>query len=224
MIIGMIWMWAAALALPWLLFFDLSHADEKHPTVLFCVESWPQGMSGNAYFIFVNLVLFYLFPLGIISLCYFFIWLRVWRRQLPDDSAVSRVELMHQRAKVSVLKMLIFVVAVFTISWLPLYSIFLRLKLGTGVIEGSAEESVLDLALPIAQWLGASNSCINPILYAFFNVKFRRALVTLFRGYEWTRQPTPHSEKPNVMILRKHLQNQIHACKIQSSDYDVTTL
>lgn len=26
---------------------------------------------------------------------------------------------------------------------------------------------------PLAQWLGASNSCVNPILYFFFNAKFR---------------------------------------------------
>ena len=92
---------------------------------------------------------------------------------------------MHQRVKVSVLKMLIFVVTSFTISWLPLYAIFLRLKLGPNVEDGSVEESVLDLALPIAQWLGSSNSCVNPILYAFFNFKFRQAPVALFRGHEW---------------------------------------
>ena len=219
----MIWTWAAVLALPWLLFFDLSHADEEQPSLVFCVENWPWEMNGNVYFTLVNFVLFYVLPLGIISLCYFFIWLRVWRRQLPDDSAVSRVELMHQRAKVSVLKTLIFVVALFTVSWLPLYAIFLRLKLGPGVVEGSVEESVLDLALPIAQWLGSSNSCVNPILYAFFNVKFRRALVTLFRGHEWTRQPTGQSEIPNVRTLRQHLQRQMHACKLKSSDCEVTT-
>ena len=152
-VILILWIWAATLALPWLLFFDLSHADEVRPSLIFCVESWPDGTDGNAYFVLANLLLFYLLPRGIISLCYFFIWLRVWRRPLPDDSAVSRVELIHQRAKVSVLKMLIFVVALFTISWLPLHAIFLRLKFGPHVIEGSVEESVLDLALPVAQWL-----------------------------------------------------------------------
>ena len=219
----MIWTWAGTLAFPWLLFFDLSHADEGQPSHVFCVENWPQGMNGNVYFILVNLILFYVLPLGIISFCYFCIWLRVWRRQVPDDSAMSRVELMHQRAKVSVMKMLILVVALFTISWLPLYAIFLRLKLGPGVVKGSVEESVLDLALPIAQWLGSSNSCVNPILYAFFNVKFRRALVALFSGHEWIRHPTANSEKPNVWTLRQHLQKQMRASNLKSSDCDVTT-
>ena len=222
-IIGIIWIWAGTLALPWLLFFDLTNADEGRPSLVFCVENWPRGMSGSAYFVLVNLVLFYLLPLGIISLCYYFIWLRVWRRQVPDDSAVSRVELMHQRAKVSVLKMLIFVVASFTISWLPLYAIFIRLKLGPHVMEGSIEESVLDLALPIAQWLGASNSCVNPMLYAFLNVKFRQALVALFRGHKWTRQPTLHFQKPKLQTLRQHLQQQANASTGKSSDCDITT-
>lgn len=35
--------------------------------------------------------------------------------------------------------------------------------------------------LPVAQWLGAANSCINPILYAFMNRKFRAGFWHLFR-------------------------------------------
>ncbi|CAG2058149.1 unnamed protein product, partial [Timema podura] len=35
---------------------------------------------------------------------------------------------------------------------------------------------------PIAQWLGSSNSCINPILYAFFNKKYRRGFVAIFKS------------------------------------------
>ena len=183
-VIGMIWAWAGTLALPWVLFFDLAYADEGQPSVVFCVESWPGESYRNAYFILVNLVLFYLLPLGIIVVCHVFIWLKVWRRQLPGDSAVSRVELLRQRVQVRVTKMLILVVVLFTISWLPLYSIVFRLKFGATVIEGSVEDTVSSLALPIAQWLGASNSCVNPVIYAFFNAKFRRALVALFRGLD----------------------------------------
>ena len=90
-IIGMIWTWAGLLALPWLLFFDMTLADEGRPSLVFCVESWPGDRNGNAYFIMANLILFYFLPLAIISLCYVCIWLRVWRRQLPDDSLRSNI-------------------------------------------------------------------------------------------------------------------------------------
>ena len=29
------------------------------------------------------------------------------------------------------------------------------------------------IIVPIAQWLGSSNSCVNPIIYCFFSKKFR---------------------------------------------------
>ncbi|CAG7832873.1 unnamed protein product [Allacma fusca] len=219
-VIALIWLWAAVLALPWLIFFDLSDPDPAHPSLQFCVETWPSVMTGNIYYLVVNLILFYVFPLGVISLCYFFIWLRVWRRHVPNDSHLSRIELIHQKAKVGVLKMLIVVVLVFSICWLPLYIIFTRIKL---TAAGEDEIGILALATPVAQWMGASNSCINPLLYAFLNVKFRRALFSLFGGYKWNRNPTPHYDRPNVLNLRK-LHSRLGTVKVHTSTYDVTEL
>lgn len=34
----------------------------------------------------------------------------------------------------------------------------------------------------MAQWLGSSNSCINPILYAFFNTKYRRGFMAVIKS------------------------------------------
>lgn len=64
--------------------------------------------------------------------------------------------------------------------------------------------------LPIAQWLGAANSCINPILYAFMNRKFRAGFRHLFRSCcsseddEWD-QPTTvlRSDDTREQMLRR---------------------
>ena len=82
--------------------------------------------------------------------------------------------------KVKVIKMLVVVVVVFSLSWLPLYLIFTRIKLGGEISQW--EDLVLSIATPIAQWLGASNSCINPILYAYFNQKYRRAFAAIIKS------------------------------------------
>uniref|UniRef100_A0A182TBN2 G-protein coupled receptors family 1 profile domain-containing protein n=1 Tax=Anopheles maculatus TaxID=74869 RepID=A0A182TBN2_9DIPT len=87
---------------------------------------------------------------------------------------------MQQKSKIKVVKMLVVVVILFVLSWLPLYVIFARIKLG-GALE-SSEEELLQIATPIAQWLGASNSCINPILYAFFNKKYRKGFAAIIRS------------------------------------------
>ena len=82
--------------------------------------------------------------------------------------------------------MLVIVVIIFTFSWLPLYAIFIHIKLGDRANFEEAEETLEDkivaIATPIAQWLGASNSCINPILYAFFNKKYRQGFAAIIRS------------------------------------------
>lgn len=46
----------------------------------------------------------------------------------------------------------------------------------------NSEEEFLQIVTPIAQWLGSSNSCINPCLYAFFNKKYRRGFAAIIRS------------------------------------------
>lgn len=76
--------------------------------------------------------------------------------------------------------MLVVVVILFVLSWAPLYIIFARVKLGAQA--DAWEEEVVAWATPVAQWLGASNSCINPILYAFFNNKYRRGFQAILQS------------------------------------------
>lgn len=147
-----------------------------------CTELWPTPESGNIYFVVAHLVMCYLFPLTLISVCYLLIWRRVCRRTVPGEphSRGGVVDLMIHRSKVKVIKMLLVVVVSFALSWLPLYVLFTRVKFG-GPLSSETEEAIIHALLPIAQWLGASNSCVNPILYAFFNRKFRigfKAIIT----------------------------------------------
>ena len=229
----LIWTWASVLAFPWIFSFGLLNADESEPSHVFCVETWPdQVVTGNVYFVAVNFVLFYIFPLSLISICYFAIWIRVHYRHVPaDTSSISNVDSIHQRAKASVIKTVVVVVVTFAISWLPLYAIFLRIKLVP--VELSAwEEKVLDLALPMAQWLGASHSSVNPFLYAIFNRKFRRAFFQLLRRRRERRVAVklcnsfhlPHEASRPSLILRSDaagykLENRKKLCKKQAATH-----
>jgi len=177
-IILLIWSAAACLASPSIIVFDIEKGYEEAPTWEFCTEQWPPEIDGSLYFLLANLFLCYLFPLSGISMCYVLIWFRVLRRNVPtEESANQNLTKIHRKAKVGVLRMLIVVVFVFLLSWLPLYLLFARVKLGSAFTNTEAE--LFEVLTPIAQWLGSSNSSINPILYAFLNVKFRRAFRAL---------------------------------------------
>lgn len=81
-----------------------------------------------------------------------------------------------------VVKMMVVVVVLFAISWLPLYVVFTIVKFGGDIEESSLKQEVLKFMAPFAQWLGASNSCINPVLYAFFNKKFRKGFYAIIKS------------------------------------------
>ncbi|CAD6233774.1 GSCOCG00007270001-RA-CDS [Cotesia congregata] len=179
MIIVVIWFIALTATSPWLLFFDLiKYGDD--PEMRFCVERWPRPQDGTLFFLIGNLLLCYVLPMILISLCYILIWIKVWRRNIPTDTKDAQMERIQQKSKVKVVKMLVVVVILFVLSWLPLYVIFARIKLGGEQAEW--EEEVQMIATPIAQWLGSSNSCINPILYAFFNKKYRRGFMAILKS------------------------------------------
>ncbi|KAK8382806.1 hypothetical protein O3P69_011388 [Scylla paramamosain] len=168
-IILVIWVFSLTITLPWAIYFTLEPIPKTDLSV--CTDRWPDEHSGNLYFVLANLVMCYLLPLTVISICYILIWRKVWRRKLPGERQDVGVAMMMHRSKIKVIKMLLVVVILFALSWLPLYVIFARLKLGVALTD--MENNFIHILAPIAQWLGASNSCINPILYAFFNDKFR---------------------------------------------------
>lgn len=175
-----IWFIAMMTMIPWAIFFDLVNIFTDAPEVKLCVEVWPDSLDGALFFLIANMVFCYILPMALITMCYVLIYIKVWKRNIPTDTKDAQMERMQQKSKVKVVKMLIAVVILFVLSWLPLYAIFARIKLGPPIEPW--EEEILPIATPIAQWLGASNSCINPILYAFFNKKFRRGFVAIIKS------------------------------------------
>ncbi|XP_030768167.1 neuropeptide SIFamide receptor-like [Sitophilus oryzae] len=180
LMIALIWSVSLTATIPWALYFDLVVIFTDAPDVQLCLEVWPEPMNGSLYFLVANLLFCYILPMILITMCYVLIYVKVWKRHIPTDTRDAQIERLQQKSKVKVVKMLVAVVILFVISWLPLYAIFARIKLGGEIAPW--EEELLPVATPIAQWLGASNSCINPILYAFFNKKFRKGFAAVLKS------------------------------------------
>lgn len=147
-----IWLFSLIVAAPWAVYFTLHPIDPKLPEMMLCEEDWPDETSEVTYFVIANLCLCYLVPLFVITACYLAIWLKVWKRSIPGSGETStsktgknlnlQMELVMQRSKLKVAKMMVVVVVIFVISWLPLYCVFARVKLGGPMESGSFEEKV----------------------------------------------------------------------------------
>ncbi|BES99711.1 receptor [Nesidiocoris tenuis] len=201
-----IWLLSLSITLPWALYFQLKPLEQGSQYLL-CLEAWPTPHSENVYFVVANLVMCYLLPLVLISICYLLIWKRVCKRSLPGEQH-AHGEQVIQRSKMKVIKMLMVVIILFACSWLPLYLIITRIKLGGQL--SPREEQFVHSFLPVAQWLGASNSCINPILYAFFNRKFRAGFKAILSSrsccstlrYDYSTQMTISSTHGNNTVRK----------------------
>ena len=167
-----IWIAAFAVLVPWAVYYKLTiwQPPTGNPMTL-CFEDWPQDGDEKHYFLGAIFLCCYSVPLVLIVACYFLIGLRVWKRRAPGAKNPS-LEIVH-KSKVNAVKMLAVVVVLFAFSWLPLYA--LRLKTLFGAPSSKEIQTILqDIVNPIAQWLGSSNSGMNPIIYFFFSKRYRR--------------------------------------------------
>jgi len=71
--------------------------------------------------------------------------------------------------------MLVIVFVTFGLSWLPLYVVGLRLSFASDEMEVTERTTLKTYVLPVAQWLGAANSAVNPFIYCYYSVMFRSA-------------------------------------------------
>ncbi|KAK4475999.1 hypothetical protein MN116_001233 [Schistosoma mekongi] len=125
---------------------------------------------GGQMFFLLFFLFGYLFPFVIICLLYICLILRL--RCGPSSKMAHSAEALRSKKRVT--HLVVTVVIVFSISWLPIHTIFL--------IQYYAKDPETDL-FRIIQILGNclayGNSSINPILYTFLSEKFRTAFLKL---------------------------------------------
>uniref|UniRef100_A0A3B3SDZ0 G-protein coupled receptors family 1 profile domain-containing protein n=1 Tax=Paramormyrops kingsleyae TaxID=1676925 RepID=A0A3B3SDZ0_9TELE len=145
---------------------------EDQPFVLpICRELWPQARLKQAY----NVVLFvalYCLPVTFNLTVGFLTGRRLW--SMPHNFSDSRSQVMYTarlKTRKKIAKMVVALVLLFAVSWLPLYVADLWID---RVLH--PPPWVLQLR-PFAQWLGLTNSSLNPFCYCFIGDLYRSARV-----------------------------------------------
>ncbi|XP_056312833.1 neuropeptide FF receptor 1 like 2 [Danio aesculapii] len=171
--------------------------DYNHTYPLFsCFENWANPQMRKVY----TTVLFahiYLIPLTLITLMYGRIGIKLYTTsvisgndqhdggqphtspQAPGGHQEGR-PLISQK-KIKVIKMLSIVALLFTLSWLPLWTLMLLTDYG-GLNEDELE-LLSGYVFPFAHWLAFSNSSVNPIIYGYYNENFKRGFQAVCRAH-----------------------------------------
>ncbi|XP_038117817.1 allatostatin-A receptor isoform X2 [Culex quinquefasciatus] len=118
----------------------------------------------------------YVVPLTLISMLYIGMLARLWKSGAPG----GRVSAESRRGKKRVTRMVVVVVLAFAICWCPI-QVILVLK-SFEVYEVTHSSIITQI---VAHVLAYTNSCINPVLYAFLSDNFRKA----FRKVVWCGAP-----------------------------------
>ncbi|KAK6326672.1 C-X-C chemokine receptor type 3-2-like [Coregonus clupeaformis] len=125
---------------------------------------WQVGMP------LVNLVLGFGLPLLVMLYCY----IRIFR-SLCNAS---------RRQKRKSLHLIVSLVSMFVLCWAPYNSFQLAESLQKlGVISGGCQFGrTVDIGILVSESMGLSHCALNPLLYGFVGVKFRRELTRMWKG------------------------------------------
>ncbi|XP_009480036.2 neuropeptide FF receptor 2 [Pelecanus crispus] len=187
-IIAVIWILAVAIMCPSAVMLRvqeekhfrviLGYGNETRP-VYWCQEDWPNPGMRKIYttVLFANV---YLAPLTLIIIMYARISIILFNTAMPVVGEHSR-EQRHgaSKKKQKVIKMLIIVALLFTLSWLPLWTLMM---LSDYTNLSDIQLQIINIYIyPFAHWLAFFNSSINPIIYGLFNENFRRGFQAAFK-------------------------------------------
>ena len=182
MIIAILWLVPMVIMIPWLLTQTLRVYSDGPLTMTVCQPVWdpkrPELRKG--FFLGAVFLTCYLIPLLVIIVFYSLIGLKVWKRNVSGIRG-SQAEKNIQRHKIRIVRMLLVVAALFALSWIPLYIIRLRTIFGPPT-DVQTRRLLRNYIIPVAQWMGSANSCVNPFIYCYFSEQFRKYIKELLRG------------------------------------------
>lgn len=168
-----VWLFCLLLSIPEWMFLKAEN-DPRRGSKFECAHHYPSQTWHMASRIIYH-VLGFLLPAKVLLYCYS----RVLLRLQCGSQSVQK-----QRA----VRVVLALVIAFFITWTP-YNITLLLDtIYTNQSTTCDTSTALDIALTATSTLGYMHCCVNPVLYAFVGVKFRRHLLDLIKPFRFRLQ------------------------------------
>ncbi|XP_056405821.1 LOW QUALITY PROTEIN: gastrin/cholecystokinin type B receptor-like [Hyla sarda] len=182
MMILVVWLFSSGLCVP-LLFMNKTQNLVLFPgklALVVCTESWP-SINMKLIYNFLLFCALYVFPVLFNLLICFLTSRRLWgASDTVLDKNTWSLSGSRLKARKKIAKMVMALVLLFTLSWLPLYVVDIWIDINmaympSGRGTGASPHNWVLQMRPFAQWLGLTNSTLNPLCYCFVGNLYRSA-------------------------------------------------
>ncbi|XP_028830849.1 neuropeptide FF receptor 1 [Denticeps clupeoides] len=208
--ITVVWVISASICIPLAITMRLDELSlQGLPLLPVCSEAWPHPRLRQAY----NILLFsalYCLPVSFNLVIGFLTGRRLCGAGLGAvggrcfselDPRSQAVHASRLRSRRQIARMVVALVLLFAVSWLPLYLVDLWVD-----CKQQPPPGWLLQARPFAQWLGLTNSSLNPICYCFvgdlhrsarqLRTRYHQRILTLFGSAGLTMDPGDGTASP----------------------------
>ncbi|KAK6185366.1 hypothetical protein SNE40_007616 [Patella caerulea] len=189
-VIIVIWVVTLLFFLPAALYFRVMTFPFGNTTVDVCTIDWPKVRSIQLPLIFTVFVILIVFlaPFLLLTHNYIRIFWRFWnarnilkRTRVQYDPTWPKVSLhvrqMRDARDLKVVKILFSLVIIFTIMWMPIFTVFLYILIDIALNDMKLGSYIFIISICISM----GNACINPILYGVMNEHLKTVLLSCIK-------------------------------------------
>lgn len=185
-----IWLLAIGMSSPFAIFAEVSNVHFMLYDTPRCRLKYPEPQQVyERYIILVTFICQYVLPLILTVITYAHIVYKLWSREVIGHS-IENQQVSHLKSRKRSIRMLVIVVALFSISWMPLnmYHILLNFHPDrTAFVPNS------NVYLGF-HWLAMSSVCYNPLVYCWtkgaFRAELRKSIMCLMRNRPCHKDPS----------------------------------
>lgn len=219
--IGIVWILSSSICSPLLFMIKLDEICLINVAVPVCRELWPQPRLKQVYNVLLFIML-YCIPVTFNLTISFLTGRKLWKASQHFDDFDPHSQVLYAscvKTRKKVAKVVFTLVLLFAISWLPLYLADILID-----YEIRTPHWILNTR-PFTQWLGLTNSSLNPICYCFLGDLHRSAKVIKSKYHQRVLSflSTSSSTKlPSLLTISQHATSQRQGTRSQISEETIT--